>query len=212
MIEVPEIQPSITDLVKIELDWAPVELVAEALDYFAQFPPGSDFWQFYSKEGIPKNQRGLGSPLVHWFGTQLTRDSQLTAAQEDMPDFVAQLHQMVYEQFGLEANQIQANSYEPGYGLAWHSDKNPKNPFKGDNTVTVSFGAARAFAVARPPIEWGGKLLQPVDEDINNVQPLLAWDVQSGDCAVYDNQLHEDYVHAVLPGPGLRYGITFRQY
>lgn len=212
MPEKPELQSKLADLVTIEYRWVPPELTVEIERLLDGYGADDDFWELSPLAKCEKSERGPGVPLVHWFNRELNEQSKLVAGDVTVPSCIEKLAKLVEVQFGIHANSVQVNLYESGYGLVWHSDENAAQPMTGDKTVTVRFGAMRLFAVGAAPEAWGKRRLQLSGDPSTEVEPIDSWVLASGDCAAYDNELHEHWVHAVLPDSGDSYGITFRQY
>ena len=135
------------------------------------------------------------STLSTYFGTCTYNYSGAVQAVKEFPIYIQHLAEDLEAELNLPLgyfNMLLVNKYQSGKGLGRHRDNEPEiTPLS--TIVSISLGAARVFSITK-----------------GYRTPFLDLELNHGDIVVMSGRSQIDYYHAVLPGEGIRYNLTFR--
>lgn len=168
--------------------------------------------------GTVKAWKDGANPPVAWWGLEwafLDGENHLIRTHDSAPlpealEFMKNEIEIVYN---IHVDMIQVNHYRDGEGLIWHSDLDSRG-WTTNRVVTVSAGAPRDVVFSHFPENWHARLNNPVgknplDCDLPRERTYTMYE---GDVMVVPMEAQKSILHAVLPGPGERYGFTFREH
>lgn len=198
-------------------DFVSTELAVQLSDFLDNLKK----YRGYSKLST-KASSTSSHPPVAWWGLEWMYvypdtsseegENHLTRTPENDPlsEPLKKLLSLVKLHWDFQPNQIQVNRYRPGEGLVWHSDLDTLS-WLTKHTVTIALGAPRDVVFAHFPDNWKEKKIVGMEPGEGLIPEFtIRSEDRSATMLTVDGQ--RSIAHAVLPGPGLRYGITFREY
>lgn len=166
--------------------------------------------------GTVKAWKAGCNPAAAWWGLEwafLDGENHLVRTHDsaDLPDALRRLLGLVEARWPITCDMIQVNHYRDGEGLIWHSDLDSRG-WTVNRTVTVAIGAPRDVLYAHFPADWKERRIVGARPDEAGVEPEHVVRSLHGSATMQDIEGMRSLLHAVRPGPGERYGITFRQH
>ena len=144
---------------------------------------------------VSKEQFKTQSTKSVYYGTCDYKYSGAIQLAKEFPEYLYDLACELEQEERLPHgyfNMVLINKYESGKGLGRHRDNEPEiTPLS--SIASISLGASRIFSITK---------------GYNN--PYLELELTHGDIVMMRGRSQIDYYHAVIPGEGIRYNLTFR--